>query len=167
MEPFQRLPLPPGSDLTFLLAPTFIPKNVRGWNEHQHSLTELIRWAWSNNMEVEIPIFPNGSGWDYGIDVFLNGIAVDVKTFPLSRPSSKRVSREFTSPFWKGREVIRDDSLTEWLVFIPFHAPISQWEAGRFSTLRDSKFANGTPYFLNRDVRRVEVATFETGTRFR
>ena len=168
MELFQRLPIPVGADLTPLLVPSFVPNSMKGWEEHQHSLTQLIRWAWGNNMKVEIPIFPDDSCWDHGIDAFLNDSPVDVKAFALTRPNPRWKTRTMDSSAYAGKKK-NPHSLTEWLIFIPFYAPVSEWEAAPFSAWRNSKQYPklGAPYFFNQDVYSFEVASSRIGTRLR
>jgi hypothetical protein len=146
--PYRLVRLEPGFDLSELLAdPDWDPRSMEGYRRHQKVLVSFIEYCFEKGWTVDLPVFSEDSGWDYGVDVFVNGKAVDLKSFPL-REDAK--SKTFDSPAYNGKGP-HPKSLTEWLVFAPPGTSAEVWEAAPFKRMRKS-FYNLPPFFWKNDV---------------
>jgi hypothetical protein len=140
--------LEPGFDLSSLLAdPDWAPHSLEGYRRHQKVLVSFIEYCFEKGWTVDLPIFDEDTGWDHGIDVFVNGEAVDLKSFPL-REDAK--SKTLDSPAYNGKGP-HPKSLTEWLVFAPPGTSAEAWEVAPFKKMRKS-YKGFPPFFWKNDV---------------
>jgi len=126
---------------TIPLTPQPWNKNPHGYVCHQSYLYELVQWLESQNISVMLP--EDRKGWDYGIDLFICGIPVDLKGFGL-----REYDRSYTweSQFYRGRpRPVYKESLTEWFIH-PTDGPPSKWIAARASDLRTS-YRGHAPFY--------------------
>ena len=148
---------PSDIDLSFLHEfPTdWVPHSSRGWRQHQILLEKLTRFALSRGWTVEWPEVTEDSYGDGGVDIILNGWAIDQKSFPLTPKNPSWASRTLDCPAWIGKKP-NPFALTDWLVFgTPGSSP-ETWEVARFKHMKPSlKKPNrdpGAPYFWNKEV---------------
>jgi hypothetical protein len=120
-------------DLSSLLVdPDWAPHSLEGYRRHQKVLVSFIEYCFEKGWTVDLPIFDEDTGWDHGIDVFVNGKAVDLKSFPL-REDAK--SKTFDSPAYNGKGP-HPKSLTDFLVFAPQNTKPDAWEVAPFKLMR-------------------------------
>jgi hypothetical protein len=146
--PYHLIRITPGFDLSSLLAdPDWDPCSMEGYRRHQKVLVSFIEYCFEKGWTVDLPIFNKDMGWDHGIDVFVNGKAVDLKSFPL-REDAK--SKTFDSPAYNGKGP-HPKSLTDFLVFAPQNTKPDTWEVAPFKRMRKSYY-NLPPFFWKKDV---------------
>ena len=129
-----------------------IPTTPQKWNrypkgyvKHQHFLVQLVEWLESQGAEVQIP--EDTGSWDKGVDLIVNGLCVDLKSFGLQAYGS---SYTWDSTYYKGRSrPLYDGSLTEWFIHPNGDDP-SDWIAAPAECLRTSKY-NLPPYYFQDD----------------
>lgn len=126
------------------LKPQAWNKNPEGYVRHQKLLVELVEWLENEGIEVSLP--EDTGTWDKGVDLYIRGIPVDLKSFGLQAHGS---SYTWDSPYYRGRSrPIYTESLTEWFVH-PTPGPVSEWIAGPTNGLRTSKYGYAPYYFQN------------------
>lgn len=146
--PYRLVRLERGFDLSTLQKkPNWEPKSMKGYHRHQTVLVSFIEFCLARGWIVELPIFEEDAGWDYGVDVFVNGKAIDLKSFGL-REDAK--SKTFDSPAYNGKGA-HPKSLTEWLVFAPTGSSADTWEVAPFKRQQKSKYGF-PPFFWKNDV---------------
>ena len=146
--PYRLVRLEQGFDLSTLLEePNWDPNSMKGYRRHQKVLVAFIEFCLEQGWIVDLPIFAEDAGWDYGIDVFVNGKAIDLKSFGL-REDAK--TKTFDSPAYAGKGA-HPKSLTEWLVFAPTGSSADTWEAAPFKRQQKS-YKGYAPFFWKNDV---------------
>ena len=125
-------------------------KNAKGYVKHQLLLVELVAWLEEQGAEVQIP--EDEGEWDKGVDLIINGLAVDLKGFGLQAHGS---SYTWDSEFYRGRpRPLYKGSLTEWFVH-PITGSPSKWIAVPADCLRTSKYGYA-PYYFQADAITME-----------
>ena len=120
-------------------------KSPSGYVRHQALLIQLVEWLESQDIEVSIP--EDTGSWDNGVDLYIMGIPVDLKSFGLQSYGS---SYTWDSTYYKGRpRPLYDGSLTEWFIHPNGDDP-SDWIAAPAECLRTSKY-NLPPYYFQDD----------------
>ena len=146
--PYYLVRLEKGFDLSTLLDdPNWNPHSMEGYRRHQKVLVSFIEFCLEQSWTVDLPIFDENEGWDYGVDVFVNGQAIDLKSFGL-REDAK--TKTFDSPAYNGKGA-HPKSLTSWLIFAPLGSSADTWEAAPFKRQQKSKYGYA-PYFWKKDV---------------
>lgn len=146
--PYRLVRLEPNFDLSALLEdPDWDPKSIEGYRRHQKVLVSFIEFCLGRGWTVELPIFKEDAGWDYGVDVLVNGKAIDLKSFGL-REDAK--SKTFDSPAYNGKGA-NPKSLTDYLVFAPLGTMPDAWEVAPFKRQQKSKYGY-SPFFWKNDV---------------
>jgi len=136
------------TNLSFLHEPpSWKPNSIRGYYEHQKVLERFILFCLSKGWNVELPIFDGSESWDYGIDIIINGKAIDLKAFALRED---RKTKTFDSPAYNGKSR-NPNALTEWLVFAPLSQNPEEWEVAPFKRMQKSYY-NLPPFFWKADV---------------
>jgi hypothetical protein len=110
-------------------------------------MEKLIKYCLGRNWKVELPVFPENSGWDYGVDALINGKIIDYKSFDLREDAE---SKTFNSPAYTGRDR-NDNALTELLIFGCVESPLKKWEAAFFQNVKKSHYAL-PPFFWKHEV---------------
>ena len=127
-------------------------KNPDGYVRHQIQLKRLVEWLEEAGAEVSIP--EDRDGWDYGVDLYINGLPVDLKGFGLQAHGE---SYTWDSEYYRGRPApIYDETQTEWFVHATDRHP-STWIAGEACTLRTSKYGYA-PYYFQHEC--IDMAEF-------
>ena len=146
--PYHLIRITPGFDLSSLLTdPDWAPHSIDGYRRHQKVLVSFIEYCLEKGWTVDLPVFGEDAGWDYGVDIFVNGKAIDLKSFPL-REDAK--TKTFDSPAYNGKGA-HPKSLTAWLIFAPPGTSAEAWEAAPFKRQQKSKYGFA-PYFWKKDV---------------
>ncbi len=119
--------------------------NPEGYVKHQLLLKQLAQWCESNGVAIRLPEDRNGP--DGGIDLYVNGRKLDLKSFGVQAHGS---SYTWDSPFYKGKNA-PVYSFTETDFFVhPTDGDPSTWIVCRTGDLRTSKF-DLPPYFFQSD----------------
>ena len=132
---------------TIPLTPQPWNKNPDGYVRHQSYLYELVQWLETREIDVMLPV--ERDGHDYGIDLFIGGIPVDLKGFGL-----REYDKTYTwdSSYYRGRpRPIYDEWQTEWFIH-PTDGPPSEWLAARADDLRASMYEHAPFYYKDRVV---------------
>ena len=120
-------------------------RNPKGYIKHQLLLVKLVAWLESQGADVTIP--EDTGGWDYGIDLIVNGSRIDLKSFGLDFYGN---TFTWKSEYYRGRPApLYDGTETDWFVHATDEDP-STWIAGRRSGLRTSKYGYA-PYYFGQD----------------
>ena len=121
-------------------------RNPQGFVRHQKLLVKLVTWLEEQGAEVQIP--EDRNGWDLGIDLIVNGLRIDLKSFGLGAYGN---SLTWKSEYYRGRPApIYDGTETDWFVH-PTDGPVSEWIAADRKSLRTSKYGYA-PYYFQSDV---------------
>jgi hypothetical protein len=146
--PYRLVQLKKDFDISTLLEPpNWTPNSIQGYYRHQRVLGTFIKFCLELGCTVELPIFEENANWDYGVDVVVNGLIIDIKSFGL-REDAK--TKTFDSEAYRGKGHC-PKSFTKWLIFVPEGSSPSLWEAAPFHKQRKSKFGY-PPYFWKSDV---------------
>ena len=129
-----------------------IPTTPQAWNEnpagyvkHQLLLKQLAEWCESNGVAIRLPEDRNGP--DGGIDLFVNGRKLDLKSFGVQAHGS---SYTWDSTYYKGKDA-PVYSFTETDFFVhPTDGDPSTWIVARTGALRTSKY-DLPPYYFQDD----------------
>ena len=127
-------------------------RNPQGFVRHQKLLVKLVTWLEEQGAEVQIP--EDRNGWDLGIDLIVNGLRIDLKSFGLGAYGK---SLTWKSEYYRGRPApIYDGTETDWFVH-PTDGPVSEWIAADRESLRTSKYGYA-PYYFQSDV--IDMGSF-------
>jgi len=145
---YHIIRITPGFGLSSLLAdPDWAPHSIDGYRRHQKVLVSFIEYCLEKGWTVDFPVFGEDAGWDYGVDIFVNGKAIDLKSFPL-REDAK--TKTFDSPAYNGKGA-HPKSLTDFLVFASQDTSPDVWEVAPFKRQQKSKYGF-PPFFWKNDV---------------
>jgi hypothetical protein len=127
-------------------------RNPRGYIKHQKLLVRLVSWLEAQGSEVQIP--EDRDGWDRGVDLIVNGLRVDLKSFGLGAYGK---SLTWDSEYYRGRPApIYKGTETDWFVH-PTDGPVSEWIAAERISLRTSKYGHA-PYYFQSDA--IDMTAF-------
>jgi len=134
---------------TIPMAPQPWCRNPAGYVKHQHLLKQLTQWFETQGATVELP--EDTGTWDKGIDLIVNGLRVDLKSFGLGAYGN---SYTWNSTYHQGRPApLYEGTETDWFVHPAGDHP-SEWIAGPVHKLRTSKYGYA-PYYFKSDTIRV------------
>jgi hypothetical protein len=133
-----------GDDLSFIHEkPNWDPNSLTAYYLHQKELERFIRQCLGFGLKVQLPVFPPDAAGDSGIDVVVNELIFDLKTFGLYEATK---TKTMDSEYWEGRTPLRW-LLTDFLVFVPLGSAPEVWEVGPYRHLRESYNPKYAPFF--------------------
>jgi hypothetical protein len=143
-----------GDDFSFITdapnwGPGRGPDNIEGYHRHQEVFERFIRECLGFGWKVQLPVFPEKreeeekKRGDYGIDVVVNELIFDIKSFGLREDAKTKSLR---SKRWEGKAPPRW-VLTDFLIFAPLNYEPNRWEVGPYRHLRESYNPKYTPFF--------------------
>ena len=117
-------------------------KNPGGYVYHQLKLKELVEWLEANGATVSLP--EDTGTWDKGVDLYINGLPVDLKGFGLLAYDK---TYTWDSSYYQGRpRPLWAGSLTQWFIH-PTDGDPSTWIAAEVYDLHTSKYGHAPYYF--------------------
>lgn len=156
LDEIGRIPVTSEDDLNKLMEIPDWVETMAGFLKHQASLMFLVKLALKAGYSVEFPhiIYENEAerkyAGDYGIDIFLNGVPIDIKSFGLNTGPNSRSIDCYTGG-WPGKRPATYFH-TKYVVFARRGQPMERWEAGLYKDMKPSRFSDATPYFRPNEV---------------
>ena len=116
-------------------------RNPNGYVLHQEMLVRLAEYFESRGHTVSLPA--DSDGWDYGVDIIVDGWNIDLKTFGVVGKWNT-----WQSNYYRGKELSTEWKGCETDFFVHVTGDnVGEWIVGYACTLRPSKFENGSPYY--------------------
>jgi len=123
-------------------------KSPKGYIAHQEKLKQFIEFVEAKGSKVSLPEETNT--WDYGIDVIVDGLNFDIKSFTLRNDAS---TMTWESPRWKGELPKYEGTLTDYYIH-PNGDSVEDWYVVPASALRRSYY-NYPPFYWKDQVKKV------------